>query len=229
MERLDDDTLARVIYLPGVLPPHPADLSSSRSAPSPDVDPGDADSLDQPVDSDDPAWTVPGADSGASQAAPIGAAHPVSIGALARRGLSRGEIEQHLRDRGFGEQEIADEITRLERDGYLDDLALAQNLVASLQERKGLGRSAIAAELTRRLLAPTAIEYALDLIDSGDELSRARAVALKRAGQLRHLEREVAVRRLSAFLARRGYTGSTVRAAVDQALPTVPRGGVAFR
>ena len=120
-------------------------------------------------------------------------------------------------------------MTRLEGDGYVDDIALAQNLVGTLQERKGLGRSAIAAELTRRHLAPAAIEYALDLIDTGDELSRAREIAVKRAGQLRHVDRDTAVRRLSAFLARRGYGGSTIRAAVDQALPRSAGRGVAFR
>jgi regulatory protein len=221
MERLDDDgTLARVTYLPGVLPPHAAEPSSGRS-----IGPS----------ADEPAWAVPGIDPAAAldedagESAPVGAAHHVSITALSRRGLSRRETERHLRDRGFEEHEITAEVARLERDGYLDDIALAQNLVGTLQERKGLGRSAIAAELTRRLLAPAAIEYALDLIDTGDELSRAREVALKRAGQLRNLDREVAVRRLSAFLARRGYGGSTIRAAVDQALPVTARRGVAFR
>jgi regulatory protein len=226
MERLDDDgTLARVTYLPGVLPPHPEEPSSGRSI---------------GLSAAGPAWAVPGVDPAAvldetvlvddaAESAPVGAAHHVSISALSRRGLSRRETERHLRDRGFEDDEIAAEVTRLERDGYLDDIALAQNLVGTLQERKGLGRSAIAAELTRRLLAPAAIEYALDLIDTGDELSRAREVALKRAGQLRNLDREVAVRRLSAFLARRGYGGSTIRAAVDQALPVTARRGVAFR
>ena len=227
MERLDDDgALARVTYLPGALPPHPAEPSSSRSA-----FPGETAAADAAARGTDtapePEWAIPGA--GTAEAPPVGAAHHVSITALARRGLSRRETERHLRDRGFEEQEIADEVARLERDGYLDDVALAQNLVGTLQERKGLGRSAIAAELTRRLLAPAAIEYALELVDTGDELSRAREIALKRAGQLRHLDREVAVRRLSAFLARRGYGGSTIRAAVDQALPLVRRSGVAFR
>jgi regulatory protein len=224
MERLDDDgTLARVTYLPGVTPaeaapetPLPEQTSSSRSL-----------FADQPAVQS--ALDVPAPDVPAPDAPAPGAAHHVSITALARRGLSRRELERHLRERDFDDAEIADEVARLERDGYVDDIALAQNLVGTLQERKGLGRSAIAAELTRRHLAPAAIEYALDLIDTGDELSRARELALKRAGQLRHVDRETAVRRLSAYLARRGYGGSTIRAAVDQALPARPARGVAFR
>lgn len=207
MERLDGDgALARVTYLPGVTPI-------------------EVTSVEAPLH--DPASSSRSLPSSAEPAP--GAARNVSISALARRGLSRRELERHLRDRDFSDDEIVDEVSRLERDGYVDDIALAQNLVGTLQERKGLGRSAIAAELTRRLLAPAAIEYALDLIDTGDELSRAREIAVKRAGQLHHLDRETAVRRLSAYLARRGYGGSTIRAAVDQALPSSARRGVAFR
>lgn len=211
MERLDDGALARVTYLPGITPPEVVAVETPIAE----------DPLREPASS---SRSLPPED----ESVP-GAARHVSITALARRGLSRRELERHLRDRGFDETQIAQEVSRLERDGYVDDVALAQNLVGSLQERKGLGRSAIAAELTRRLLAPSAIEYALDLIDTGEELSRAREIALKRAGQLRHLDRETAIRRLSAYLARRGYGGSTIRAAVDQALPSTPRSGLAFR
>lgn len=181
-----------------------------------------------------PVFYLPGAAPAASVAvtpddAPApGAARHVSITALARKGMSRREMERHLAGRGFEADEIAREVAALEASGYLDDVALAQALVGTLQERKGLGRSGIAAELTRRLLAPAAIEYALELVDSADELARAREIAAKRAGQLRGVEREAAVRRLSAYLARRGYGGSTVRAAVDHALPPA-HSGVVFR
>jgi regulatory protein len=151
------------------------------------------------------------------------AAHTISVKALSRRDLSRREIEHILRSREVGEHAILDEVERLERDGLIDDLALAQALVGSLQERKGLGRSAIAAELTRRLLSPAAIEYGIELVDTGDELGRARDLAIKRARQLQGYDRETAVRRLSGYLSRRGYSGSTVRAAVEQALPRATR------
>lgn len=213
MERLDGtrgEHLARVSYLPGVQPAEVAESSSRSEAPAA------------------PVWTAPVVAEPQGERPAPGAAHHVGISALARRGLSRREMERHLRDRDFEEPDIAAELARLEADGYLDDMALAQNLVGTLQERKGLGRSAIAAELTRRLLVPAAIEYGLELIDSGDELSRARDIAIKRAGQLRGLDRDTAVRRLTSYLARRGYGGSTIRAAVEQAIPSSNRRGVAF-
>lgn len=162
-------------------------------------------------------------------------AHNVSLHSLTKRGMSKREVERTLRAKELDDDVIAAEVERLEKSGLVDDLALAQNLVGTLQERKGLGRSGIAAELTRRLLSPAAIEYALELVDTGDELARARDIAVHRARQLTSYDRETAVRRLSAFLARRGYSGSTVRAAVDHALPRRHEsgasrgGGVRFR
>jgi regulatory protein len=157
-------------------------------------------------------------------------AENVSMHALTRRGQSRRELERTLRSRDLPDDVIAHEVERLEGVGLIDDIALAQNLVGVLQERKGLGRTGIAAELTRRLLSPAAIEYALELVDTSDELGRARELAVKRAAQLSSYDRATAQRRLSGYLARRGYSGSTVRAAVDHALSgSRPASGVRFR
>jgi regulatory protein len=241
MERLDDDRpLARVTYLPGVTPVEGALGSSSGRSDLPAVlDATDFDTTHLEPTHHEPAHHEPTHhESGAASASDIeleplvvpalSAARHVSITALARRGLSRRELERHLRDREFEQHEIDAELARLEEVGFIDDVALAQNLVGTLQERKGLGRSGIAAELTRRLLSPAAIEYALELIDSGDELSRARELAVKWVRQHGDVDRETATRRLSGYLARRGYGGSTVRAAIEQALPMSARRGVAF-
>ena len=214
-----DDRLAPVSYLFG-----PASVRPTRSSvSSPDL---------SSEDDDEPDWN----DAWGSEVDDVCArltdaeTEKLSMKALGRRALSRRELERALRDHGVDDEAASREGDRLARVGLLDDAALAQTLVASLQERKGLGRTAIAAELARRMLAPAAIEYALELIDTGDELARAREVARKRATQLSSLDRETAVRRLSGYLARRGYSGSTVRAAVEQALPVRPSGaGVRFR
>ena len=103
------------------------------------------------------------------------------MNALTRRGMSKREVERSLRARELDDETVAAELDRLEGVGLIDDMALAQNLVGILQERKGLGRSAIAAELTRRLLAPAAIEYALDL-DRDRRRARPGARARGQAG-----------------------------------------------
>lgn len=146
----------------------------------------------------------------------------VSMYALARRGMSSHEMRDYLASRDFAEDEIDGELDRLERVGLLDDHLLAETLIDSLRHRKGLGRSGVTAELRRRKLDPIAIEDALASV-SDDEGERALEVAVKRAPQLRSLDAETARRRLSAYLMRKGYSGSVVSAAVSAALASRDR------
>jgi len=147
-------------------------------------------------------------------------AHNISMHALTRRGVSSAEMTELLRSRDLDAGDIATEVTRLEQVGLLNDSELAATLVMQLRERKGLGRSAITSELRRRKIDASAIEEALDeAYEAGDdELTRARAIAIKRAPQLRSLDPQTARRRLGAFLMRKGYSGSIVASAVAAAL-----------
>lgn len=158
-------------------------------------------------------------------------AENVSMHALTRRGQSRREIEMLLERRALEPEEIAAELARLEAVGLVDDAALADTIVRTHHERKGLGRSALVAELRRRRIAQEFIDVALEQIDGDDELDRARELAAKRAPQMRSLDRDTAVRRLSGYLMRKGYAGSIVRTAVDEALSGMrpPTGTVRFR
>lgn len=200
--------LARVSYLPGVVPPSEpvvlADEVPVREVPVREVL---ADAM--PADGAQPPETV-----GERSAR----AHNVSMHALTRRGLSSAEMTTLLRSRDLDSTDIEIEVARLEEVGLLDDRELAGNLVRTLQDRKGLGRSAITAELRRRKVDSVAIEEALSELDGDDELSRAREIAMKRAPQLRSLDAETARRRLGAFLMRKGYSGSVVSSAVASAL-----------
>ena len=147
----------------------------------------------------------------------------ISMHALAKRGMSAEEMFAYLLSRDFENGEVEVECERLLRVGLLDDLALAQTLVRTLTGRKGLGRGSIVAELRRRKIDSSAIEEALEELETDDELERAIAIAQKRAPQLRSLDAVTARRRLGAFLQRRGYSGSVISTAVARALaPTGP-------
>jgi regulatory protein len=155
----------------------------------------------------------------------------VSMRALARRGMSSDEMTQYLGTREFETTEIDDEIERLEGSGLLDDAALAETLAETLRDRKGLGASAIRAELRRRKIDQEHISAVLD-VEQDQEQERATEIALKRAPQLRSLDSVTAKRRLTGFLMRKGYSGSIVSAAVTAALAPNSRessGGPAFR
>ncbi|HEV7811431.1 MAG TPA: regulatory protein RecX [Leifsonia sp.] len=152
----------------------------------------------------------------------------VSMHQLARRGMSRWELEQVLARREIEPETAQAELDRLESVGLLDDAALAVTLVYTQHTRKGLGRSAIAQELKRRHIDPLIIEDALEEIADDDELERATELAVKRVGQLASYDDETAKRRLHGFLARKGYDSSTVRQAMDAALATRGKRGVRF-
>ena len=147
----------------------------------------------------------------------------VSMHALARRGMSVAEMRDYLIGRDFDKHEADDECERLLGVGLLDDFALAETLIRTLRQRKGLGRSGVTAELRRRKLENEAIEAALEDLDD-DELARAIDLAERRAPQLRSLDSETAKRRLSGFLMRKGYSGGIVRVAVDRALGAASSG-----
>ncbi|MCU1441515.1 MAG: regulatory protein RecX [Rhodoglobus sp.] len=141
----------------------------------------------------------------------------VSMHALARRGMSSREMRDYLVGREFEVDAVDAEIERLQGVALLDDGELAETLVRTLRDRKGLGRAALTAELRRRHLEGDAIEGALGALDD-DELERAVEIAIKRAPQLRSLDQTTAKRRLGAFLMRKGYSGSVVSKAVARAL-----------
>ncbi len=142
----------------------------------------------------------------------------VSLHQLARRGMSRWELEQVLRKRGVDDEAAAAELHRLESVGLLDDEALAVSLVYAARARKGQGRQAIERELRRRHIDDEAISDALTDFDQEAELDRAIELARKRVEQLHDLDEQTAERRLYGYLMRRGYSADTVSIAVGDAM-----------
>ncbi|WP_285037088.1 RecX family transcriptional regulator [Plantibacter sp. ME-Dv--P-095] len=153
----------------------------------------------------------------------------LAVRRLARRGSSEWEIAELLRGHEAEPDEVEHVLGELRRRGYLDDAELARQLVESLHTRKGQSRAVIGRELSSRRIDPSIAAEALEAIDDDDELRRALVVAEKRAGQLRSLDQATAERRLSAYLARRGYGSAIIREACSRALSGSKRSGVSFR
>lgn len=138
---------------------------------------------------------------------------------LRTRSLSVSESRALLRERQL-DADSADRIIRgLEEYGYLDDAALADQLVHAAVDRKGQGRQVIAQTLAKRGIARDVADAAIAALPD-DDAERALEFARAKARSLGSLDRETAVRRLSGQLARRGYPGSVAltaaRAALDE-------------
>lgn len=150
------------------------------------------------------------------------------VRALARKGLSEAEVLAQAEGLGLDPEEANAIVERFLRAGYLSDEQLAEQLVLSLRDRKKQSRSVIARTLQQRGLRAEAVESALSELDADEETEIAREIAVKRAGQMSGVDAETLDRRLSAFLARRGYNGATVRAVVGP-LVAARRGGGGVR
>lgn len=143
---------------------------------------------------------------------------------LARRALSEFELAAQLRQEGYAAESIQEAIVGCVTRRYLDDSALAEQLTRRLRTHKKLGKNAIRAQLLTRRIDPNVIEAVLREMDEDEEYEALLSLARAKARTLRHLERTVAERRLSGYLARRGYAGASLRQVTKLALDEVARG-----
>jgi regulatory protein len=148
---------------------------------------------------------------------------------LRTRSLSVSEARGVLREHDLDEAAIERVIASMDEYGYLDDAALAEQLVHAGVDRKGQGRRLIAQTLAKRGIPRDVADAALASLPD-DDLERALEFARGKARSLRSLDRDTALRRLSGQLARRGYGGSLAMTAARIALDERPSGpsGVRF-
>jgi regulatory protein len=178
----------------------------------------------EPADQE-PGWAVPGVDDTEAPAPrertkATRRAENVAIAALTRHDASEGEIRAKLVAKGLEQEDVEAELERLRGAGLLDDAAFAARLVDRLRERKGLGDQAIRSALRGRLVPPAVVDAVLaDQAEDEETLeARLQEVADDRARRLASLPYDVAERRLTAYLMRKGYSGSAVRGAARSAL-----------
>jgi regulatory protein len=146
------------------------------------------------------------------RAASADAAHAAALRLLTTRSRTRAELRRRLEERGYLPAAVADAMARLERVGLVDDAALAAD-VAEGRAARGLDAAAIALELRDRGVDPDVAERAARAAVP-DELraDRCRQVAEARLAQLAGLPPATQLRRLAAYLARRGYPGELAEA-----------------
>lgn len=147
---------------------------------------------------------------------------------LRGRSLSAHEAKAVLRETDVDESEVEEIVERFTELHYIDEVKLAEQIIHSHHERKGLGRSGVEAEMRRRKLPPDVILEKLEEIPD-DEEERATELALKRVPQLERFDEQTIDRRLTGFLMRKGYSSSAVRGAVKAALAARGRGGSSVR
>lgn len=151
--------------------------------------------------------------------------HERALGLLAVRQRSRRELRSRLLAAGFEPDAVDEELAALESVGLIDDRAFARSVADQATGRRMQGRRAIAASLAAKGVDRATIEETL--VDAGGEAEEERAFALarSRAGRLAGAPPESAARRLTDYLARRGYPSGLARRAAAAALAVDPDPG----
>lgn len=132
---------------------------------------------------------------------------------LSYRARSEAEIRQNLRKHEYPEPVIEQTLERLRRDGLANDDQFAQAWVENRNTFRPRSRRMMAMELKQKGLADEAIQSAIEHVD--DEASAYEA-AHKRAARFRGLEWIDFRKKLSEFLARRGYSYGVIAPVVTR-------------
>ena len=132
---------------------------------------------------------------------------------LSYRARSEAEIRQNLRKHEYPETVIEHTLERLRRDGLANDDQFAQAWVENRNTFRPRSRRMMAMELKQKGLADEAIQSAIETVD--DEASAYEA-ARKRAARFKGLEWIDFRKKLSEFLARRGYSYAVIAPVVTR-------------
>lgn len=137
---------------------------------------------------------------------------------LGSRPRSTVEVQRNLQEKGFDEEAIAAAIARLVEHHYLDDEEFARYWLDNRSRFRPRSAKAIRYELRQKGVDSDAIDAALEGMDEGDAAWDAAESKLDR---WRNLPEDEFERKLSGFLARRGFGYATIRRTVQRAWKAV--------
>jgi regulatory protein len=129
---------------------------------------------------------------------------------VAYRPRSEREVRDRLRRREFSPPAIDAAVAKMRHWNYLDDRAFAEYWIENRAEHAPRGKRRLVSELRAKGVDREVVGEVLEDADLGEQ-DAALALARKRLGALRGLDEQTQRRRLSSFLARRGYDWDVVR------------------
>lgn len=144
-----------------------------------------------------------------------------AVGMLALRARSRREIEERLLRSNYRPCTVEMVLYKLESENLLDDADFARQWVEARSGR-AMGRGRITQELRRKGVSAEVAEAALEAIDDEEQLSGAVRLVEKslRTAKPGEDPRKTA-QRITAMLARRGYSWDVARQAIAQIMEGV--------
>ncbi|CAM4237160.1 RecX family transcriptional regulator [Paenibacillus tarimensis] len=144
-------------------------------------------------------------------------AYSLAVSYLGTKPRTRKEIERYLARKELEPDTIALIADRLEAERIVDDADYAVQFARQRARSQGKGRLRIKQELLQRGISRTQAADAVEALDPGTELKAAVKAAAKKWPYMKGEFRERKMK-LSQFLMRRGYTGETVRKAIQEVI-----------
>lgn len=136
---------------------------------------------------------------------------------LTTRARSRAELERALVQRGHDRVTAEACVAAWDERGAIDDERYAETVVRGTLARRPVGRAVLEATLRGRGVEGRVARAAVDTaLEGRDEIADARKAGVSAWRSLASLEAAVGRRRLSARLARRGFSAGVVRRVVDE-------------
>lgn len=155
---------------------------------------------------------------GGHAAADEAAVHEAALRLLAVRARSRAELERRLARRRSPPDVVAAVLDRLQRAGLVDDEAFASELAATRVARGEAAGRVRRDLIARGVDAATATLAATTASPPDQEAERIQAVATAWLERNGGLSREAAARRLTGYLARRGYPRGLIASTLAERL-----------
>jgi regulatory protein len=132
---------------------------------------------------------------------------------ISYRPRSEVEVRRNLIKHDTPEDVIKEVLTRLRRNGLVDDVKFAQTWVENRSTFRPRGRRALSMELRQKGICDEAIAEALQDLDE-DHL--AYQAALKQSRKYQGLEWRFFQQKMGAFLARRGFHYGVAKPVIEQ-------------
>ncbi|HEV2065615.1 MAG TPA: RecX family transcriptional regulator [Thermomicrobiales bacterium] len=144
---------------------------------------------------------------------------------LGYRPRSEGEIQRRLRQRGFAQPAIDTTLDKLRGWRYVDDSDFAERWIENRLVHRPRSARLLAQELRQKGVDAGTAAGAIDEA-AIDEVADATALAADKMRKLSNLPDDVRTRRVTGFLARRGYGFGVIRAALDGLVDSADPAGI---
>jgi regulatory protein len=153
---------------------------------------------------------------------PESVARKILLDRLSAQPRTRHELAETLA-RKLVPPEVAQRLLdRFEEVGLVDDGAFARSWVESRRTGRGLARRALAQELRRKGVPDEVAREALDEVDPEEERAAAAELVRRKLRTMARFDQQTRMRRLTAMLARKGYSPALAFGVVRDALDALP-------